>query len=98
MTYCDGPVANTCSLCQTPPVALYQDAISTTPGHCWRWVYAVDSPAPDHPTPCPEPVAWMGFRSAFGRERVRFYACAGHVEGLEDLRRVNRFGGGAGTL
>lgn len=50
----------------------------------------MDSPAPDHPTPCPEPVAWMGFRSAFGKDRVRFYACEKHVEGLTDPRAVNR--------
>lgn len=83
-------VANTCSVWQTRQVALYQDAISTGPGQCWRWVYAVNTPAPEHPTRCTEPVAWMGFRSAFGRERVRFYACARHAEGLKDLRPVNR--------
>lgn len=57
----------------------YQDAISTTPGRSWRWVYA-DSLAPDHPSPCSEPVRWMGFRAAFGSPRVRFYSCGRHVE------------------
>lgn len=46
--------------------------------------------APNHPTPCREPVTWMGFRPAFGKPKVRFYTCEKHRDELTDLRPVNR--------
>ena len=66
--------------------------ISNSPGSCWQWVYRPKD-AVIHPGTmegCPQPVRWVGFRAAFGKRRVRFYACDAHTEGLEDLRPVDR--------
>ena len=66
----------------------YADAVRAEAGQCWRMVSRGSGFRMGSPTDCPEPVRWTG-RAMVGRKRMRLWSCEGHVQGLEDLRRVN---------
>lgn len=56
---------------------------------CWRWVYRPGGGIhPAAPMICPAPVQWVGEAPAFGKERVAFYACAEHADGLGNLTPI----------
>jgi hypothetical protein len=65
----------------------YANAVRAEPGVCWRMVSRGPGYRVDTPTDCPESVKWTG-RTMVRRKRMRLWSCAGHVEGLEDLRPV----------
>lgn len=67
----------------------YANAVRAEPGICWRMVSRGPGFRTGSPTDCPEPVRWMG-RAMVGKRRMRLWSCDGHVEGLEQLRPVNR--------
>jgi hypothetical protein len=58
-------------------------------GVCWRMVSRDGGYRKGSPTECPELVRWIGRRQV-GKKRMRPWSCEGHVEGLDDLRRVHR--------
>ena len=64
----------------------YANAIRAEPGICWRMV-SRQGWRKGSPMDCPEPVPWVG-RTMVGKKRMRLYSCDGHVEGLEDVRRI----------
>jgi hypothetical protein len=68
-------------------IGYYANAIRAEPGICWRMVSRPPGYRVGTPTDCPEPVRWMG-RAMVGKKRMGLWSCDGHVEGLEQLRRV----------
>ena len=70
------------------PVDYYANAVRAESGQCWRMVSRGPGFRMGSPTDCPEPVRWMG-RALVGKRRMRLWSCEGHVQGLEDLHRVN---------
>jgi hypothetical protein len=70
-----------------PPWTTMRMRSGPSPDICWRMVSRGPGYRVDTPTDCPESVKWTG-RTMVGRKRMRLWSCAGHVEGLEDLRPV----------
>ena len=75
----------------------YANAVRAEPGICWRMVSRGPGYRMGSPTDCQEPVRWVG-RAMVGKRRMRLCSCEGHVEGLEDVRRVEPSGQTTGSM
>ncbi len=62
------------------------DCRAAEPGRCWRLVY--DGEGSGRPTFCEKPVAWVGNTRLVGGKQIRVWSCEGHVEGVEETKRV----------
>src|SRR5664280_719134 len=75
------------------PLEHYANAVRAEPNRCWRMASRPPGPQVGSPADCEEPVRRVG-RAVVGRRRMRMWSCDGHVEGLDDLRRLGPRQGG----